>query len=403
MAQDLTPFRNAAARSAQGFESVLGAVREQIQIRQQARQMERELDMKKDLFTFQLEEQERIAAPQREAQAQLERTNQILQESKDAYQGILSRFNSQFKNAQQYFGNAVPITVTPNEQTGQPEAIYIDPEAGVIRMPSDMVFRGAIGVNEVASFLKDFDENRENISEDLSSSDTSLMTRDRAASLANQLRQMDAQRFIAVQASNPNMTAPEIMRAIGLNISDVDYRDIQRGLSGFNMIQDRVEERGFNERERNIDALADSIVRNIPNQTLVLRNRGFSPGFTRLFGGESNTEINIGTKTVAELQAAIDEFRSEVNWRGKPRFQGIEDYPQELINFIVNFEELINMHVQNHGRPSTWNDYYLNLDYRSGSGESWFTPQPARSVREQLSQQTNDQQVTDELANQAGV
>ena len=57
---NLTPLNQAYRTSGQGFDALVGAVQDRIKLRQQTRQMEAQLEQKKDVMTFQLEEQDRV-------------------------------------------------------------------------------------------------------------------------------------------------------------------------------------------------------------------------------------------------------------------------------------------------------------------------------------------------------
>lgn len=409
MAEDLTPFRQTAARSAQGFESVLNAVREQIQIRQQTQMLEREFNMRKDMFTFQLEEQERVVnEPARQAQAQVDAIKRIHDAIKETRTGINSFIRTDTPNAHRFFSSAIPTTFDFDQEVGDVTAFYVSPKTGHTFNVSTATVRSALTELEtLGAFRKAFEDNREKISEDLKDLGGGRMALNvsRAQSISNVISAIDGEEFVTMRAANPTTPTEILISAMtGTSLSAEDLAAIRAGTSGMNIIQDTgLQSRITNER-REINVLADRIIGLNPDGKFefdTTANWWRRLGVSWNIASPTTTEIDLTTTSLGELFQLADKIYEKYDSR---TLTSIDDIDPKFVNLITTISELRDAYARTSETESlniNWFDQYLNLNRTADTSEPWFinrrAPSPSSSIPQN---RTTPQQ---QLANEAGI
>lgn len=353
---NLTPFTQAAQRSAQGFEGVLGAVREQIQIRQQARQMEREFDMRKDLITFQLEEQQRVTGPAQLAEAQLKQQQETLRMIENTRGNISNNLNTNFSNVRKHFAEHVlPLDYTIDDNTGQVVGRYL--------IGDDVFYRNEAQINATinklapfANFLDSFEKNRKDISTDMFGD---LINLQMATDAYNSIKALGP--GVLTLNSDGTQTRPN-----GDNIQILDgatMSAIRRGEGAFNIIQDptTVRKRG----EEDIDAIENAAL-----MTGMLRASEGKLKFPRValgqtlwdalpFASRDIDAINIKEMSVYDIYNFVADYKDRAPNRIK------NDPNNPLTQFAEQFTSMYRHWVRTKG-DTDLNSLYLNLNWNRG-------------------------------------
>ena len=315
-AMGATPLERAYQTSLGGFESLIGSVQQRIEHRRQVRQMETELEQRKDIITHQIEEQDRIRRAyhedieqpmmeaeqtQQQAQLQQEMRENMTERLRETRKQKNEEIRKNFSNLTRIPQFQMPMEYAFGEQIGdqyQPDEVYAavpdfhDPDSDEINwIRSDQLLSRYQQYRGVGEFIDEFERNYQNILPDYLEDDHDgrLLNRTDAQDLIDRLKTGNA--------------------------SPGEIEEINRGF--YNFAYDERTDQQINEQN---SAMGD--LNGIWNQMRMFLGSTEYERSSGLFGTEE-VSIDLFNNSLAEIRNKIDRAYDEHNIDPEDKSHGV--------------------------------------------------------------------------------
>jgi len=348
---NLTPLTQAYQTSGQGFDSLLGAVQDRIKLRQQTRQMEAEIEQRKDVMTFQMEEQDRIRRsyfhevelPEQQrretaqqTQAESEARQQALQDRRQRIGNIektvRSSLMTEYSDVLRLPHVSIPVEYTVDEFDRD---VVVVPNIPTDPDPEAKTTYESMTLNEyrhyldsyqpVARFISEYEENQ--------------------AQLLDRTERIDE----GVQRISRSDADALVYRFRTGQATDQDYRDITQGRKILNVPDYTPEVIDRRNRERKVNeefAAFKYIHNNVFREGLSVDEGGWF-GIRR-----KNYKVDPKTMTVGQMQDVINEARENHTL----------DSEHPLLQFQQQLIELVSLYGIEGETPGDMSDYMINMN-----------------------------------------